>query len=164
MAYSTVAQVLTAFPPALTAVGVGSFDVSTVQVSSYYIFTSDGVIDSYISARYETPVTPVPPVLTKLSCDLVIYDMFRDRNLKVPDFMQDRYDVAMDMLKAIRDGKMNLPGATEVATGDNFAFSTAQGYHPVFSPVLDDIEQAADEDFIQAERDLRMDDFDASST
>lgn len=163
MAYSTVDQVLTAFPPALTAVGVGSFDVSTVQVSSYYIYTADGVIDSYISRRYETPLSPVPPVLTKLSCDLVIYDMFRDRNLKVPDFMQDRYDAAMGMLKDIRDGKMDLPGGTFVATGDNFAFSTGAGYHPVFSPVLDETEQSADQDFVQAERDARADDFDVSS-
>ena len=163
MAYSTVAQVLTAFPPALTAVGVGSFDVATTQISSYYIYTADGVIDSYIARRYETPVSPVPPVLTRLSCDLVIYDLFRDRNLKVPDFMQDRYDGAIKMLEAIRDGKQDLPGGTYVTTGDNFAYSTGQGYHPVFSPVLDDIEQSADQDLVQAERDARSDDFSVSS-
>lgn len=163
MAYSTVAQVLTAFPPALTAVGVGSFDVATVDISSYYIYTADGVIDSYISRRYSTPVSPVPPVLTRLSCDLVIYDLFRDRNLKVPDFMQDRYDAAIDMLKDIRDGKMDLPGGTFVVTGDNFAFSTGAGYHPVFSPVLEDVEQSADQDFVQSERDARSDDFAVSS-
>lgn len=163
MAYSSLDQVLAAFPPALSAVGVGSFDVSSTNISSYYIYTADGVIDSYVAARYTTPVSPVPPILTKLSCDLVIFDLFRDRNLKVPDFMQDRYDVAMDMLKAIRDGKMNLPGATEISTGDNFAYSTGQGYHPVFSPVLDDIDQAADHDLIEAERDARADDFTVSS-
>lgn len=158
MAYSSTDQVLAAFPPALTAVGVGSFDITTTQMSSYYIYAADGLIDSYISQRYVTPVSPVLPILTKLSCDLVIFDMFRDRNLKVPDFMQDRYDSAIDILKAIRDGKQSLPGATEVATGDNYAYSTGLGYHPIFSPVLDELEQSADTDFIEAERDDRSSD------
>lgn len=163
MAYSTVDQVLTAFPPALSAVGVGSFDVSTTQVSSYYIYTADGLIDGYISNRYATPVDPAPALLTKLSCDLVIYDMFRDKNLKVPDFMQDRYDGAIETLKMIAEGKIKLPGATEVETGDNFAFSTTKGYHPVFSPVLDDIDQAVDHDLVESERNARLDDFEVTS-
>lgn len=163
MAYSSVDQVLAAFPPALSAVGVGSFDVSTTQVSSYYIYTADGLIDGYIAARYSTPVAPVPALLTMLSCDLVIYNMFRDRNLKVPDFMQDRYDGAISTLKMIAEGDIKLPGATEVETGDNYAFSTGQGYHPVFSPVLDELEQTADADLVQAERDERFDDFNTSS-
>ena len=164
MAYSTVDQVLTAFPPALSAVGAGSFDVTTAQVSSYYIYAADGLIDGYISNRYETPVTPVPALLTKLSCDLVVYDMFRDKNLRVPDFMQDRYDQTIDTLKMIADGKIQLAGATEVETGDNYAFSTNRGYHPTFSPVLDELEQSVDRDLVEAERDERYDDFDASST
>lgn len=163
MAYSSVDQVLAAFPPALSAVGVGSFDVSTTQVSSYYIYAADGLIDGYISNRYETPVDPVPALLTKLSCDLVIYDLFRDKNLRVPDFMQDRYDGAIETLKMIADGKIKLPGATDVDTGDNFAFSTTKGYHPVFSTVLDDVDQAVDHDLVEAERDARVDDFNASS-
>lgn len=163
MAYSTVDQVLTAFPPALTAVGVGSFDVSTTQVSSYYIYTADGLIDGYLANRYVTPVDPAPPLLTKLSCDLVIYDMFRDRNLKVPDFMEDRYNKAIETLKMLADGKIKLPGGVEVTTGDNFAYSTGQGYHPIFSPVLDELEQSADQDFVQAERDDRRDDFGVNS-
>lgn len=164
MAYSSVDQIFAAFPPALSAVGVGSFDVSTTQVSSYYIYTADGLIDGYISARYEVPVAGAQPLLTKLSCDLVIYDMFRDKNLKVPDFMQDRYDAAIDTLKMIAGGKIKLPGGIDVTTGDNFAFSTTKGYHPVFSPVLDDIDQAADRDLIERDRNERIGDFEASST
>lgn len=159
MAYSTVDQVLVAFPPALTAVGAGSFDVSSANVFGHYIPAADSVIDSYLALKYTTPVSPAPYILTKLSCDLVIYDLFRDKALKVPDFMQERYDQAIEMLKTLAMGKMKLPGATEVSTGDNYAFSTGQGYHPVFSPVLEDVDQTVDTDFVEAELDERRDDY-----
>lgn len=158
--YSSLDQVKAAFPPVLTAIGVGSFDVASSNVESYYIYTADGLIDAFLSRRYTTPITPHQPILTRISCDLVIYDMFRDRNLKVPDFMQDRWDGAMSILKDLRDGKMELPGATLVDTGDNFAYSNNLGYHPTFSPVLDELDQRVDRDLVLNEQNDRIDDCD----
>lgn len=162
--YATIEQVTAAFPPALSALGVGSYNVTTTQINSYYIFTAQGVVDSYLSARYVTPVSsPTPAIVTKLTVDLVVYELFRDRGMRIPDFMNDRYQSAMEMLKAISMGKMKIPGGTEVQTGDNEAFSTAMNYHPVFSPVLKDIDQRVDPDFYDREFDRRWPNADPST-
>lgn len=156
--YASLDQVLTAFKPALTAIGVNSFDVTSVEVNSYYIYSAQGVVDAYAARRYITPLEPVPAVITKLTVDLAIYDLFRDKSLRAPDFMNDRYEQAISMLKDISEGKINLPGATETASGDNFAYSTGAGYHPTFSPVLDETDQTVDSDFVNDELDDRFND------
>lgn len=155
MPYTDLATVLAAFPPALSAIGVGSYSVTTTQINSVYIYFADAQVDAYISNRYVVPVTPGSPILQKLSTDLVVYELFRDRGLRVPDFMNDRYQNAIAMLEMIAKGKMKIPGATEVETGDNFAMSTAQGYHSIFSPVLEDIDQRVDPDLVERERERR---------
>lgn len=161
MGYCNIEQIVAAFPPVLTAIGVQSFDVATTQVNCYHIPAAASVIDSYIAKRYTTPVTPAPFFLTKINVDLVLYELFRERAFKIPDFFQTRYDQAMQMLKDIADGDAQIPGATETTTGDNFAYSTALGYHPVFSPVLDPLDQSVDQDFVQSELDVRASDFEA---
>ena len=53
---------------------------------------------------------------------------------------------------------MDLSSADLITSGDQEAFSSTQDYHPVFSPVLDPIDQRVDKDHVDAAKDIRVDD------
>jgi phage gp36-like protein len=137
-------------------VGTLANEVSSVNVSSIYIADAESYINAYLGARYTIPLTP-EPIITQLTSDLAIFAMCVDRLPRVPEFMQGRYDRAMSVLDKLRDGTMVLNPASNslVASGDNFAFSTTQSYHPVFSPVLHELDQQVDTDQVRYDRNVR---------
>jgi hypothetical protein len=78
----------------------------------------------------------------------------------IPDFMQGRYDRATTYLEKLAAGEMLLTnGSTSLVTsGDSEAWSTTGSFHPVFSPVLEDIDQVEDIDYVNAEKTTRVGD------
>ena len=156
MAYASIDDVFARFPAIATNVGTGQYDVTSNQVSSTFIRMVEGLIDAKLSQRYVVPLstTSLSPLITMITADLAIFDMLVDKLPTVPEFAQGRYDRAMDLLKMICEGKLDLPGATEASTtgGDLEIWSTTMDYHPVFSPVLGELEQAADSDRVDADR------------
>jgi hypothetical protein len=80
---------------------------------------------------------------------------------ELPNFIQPRYDRAMMMLEKLANGDLILTSNSTsiVTTGDNFAWSTTINYHNIFSPVLDELDQAADKDQIDADKDERVGDY-----
>lgn len=156
MSYATIDDVFKRYNPVRTMVGSGANDISSVDVSSIFVADSEGFVDAYLRARYTTPVV-TEPLITMLTSDIAIYKMGLERLPRIPDFLQTRYDNAVKMLEMLRDGQMLLQssGNTGAPTGDNEVFSTTSGYHPVFSPVLDEVDQQVDTDWVTSERDVR---------
>lgn len=152
MPYAGFADVFVRFPPIKTMVGTGTNDVATLDVSSVYCAGAEGVVNAYLANRYAIPLT-TDPLITKLTCDLAIYDLGIDKMPRIPEYLQARYDRAIRLLEMLKSGELNLnPGSqTLVTTGDNEAWSSTGSYHNIFSPVLKDIDQSEDVDQVRAD-------------
>lgn len=146
MSYADIDDVFGRYSPINTLIGSGSNQVTSVDISSVYIADAESLIDSYIGRRYEVPLSSPTSLITSIASDLAIFNMLVERLPQTPDFFQPRYDRAIKNLEMLRDGKMLIPGATEVTTGDQEAWSSTQSYHPVFNPVLDAEDQRVDKD------------------
>jgi phage gp36-like protein len=158
MPYAAFDDVIKRYNPITTMIGSGSTDVATVDVSSIYIADAEGIINAYLGAKYAVPLQ-IEPMVTMLASDISIYKMLEDRASRVPEIAEKRYTRALDLLAMLRDGKMTLSSSqTQISSGDWEAFATTMDYHPVFSPVLNEIDQRADLDQIQAERSERESD------
>lgn len=159
MAYATIDDIFGRFKPIRTMIGAGSFEVSSGDVSSIFVLDADSFVDAYLAKRYVTPITPVPSMITQISSDLAIFNMMTEKQVQVPDSFQARYDRSIKTLEMLRDGEMVLPANVSiVSTGDNEAWSANQDFHSIFSPVLDELDQAADADWIEDARDVRVND------
>jgi phage gp36-like protein len=156
VAYATITDIFGRYPPINTMVGTLANEVSSVNISSMYIADAESMVNAYLAARYTVPLA-AEPIITQITTDLAIFAMCTDRLPRVPEFMQGRYDRAMSHLEKLRDGAMILNPASQtlVSTGDNFAFSTTQSYHPVFSPVLHELDQQVDTDQVRYDRNVR---------
>lgn len=160
MTYATYTDVFPRFPAIKTMVGTGVSDVATLDVSSIYCADAEGIVDAYLAARYVTPLTATSPLITHLTCDIAIYNLGVDRLPRIPEWMQNRYERALKTLEMLRDGDMLLNPAsfTQVSTGDNEAWSSTGSYHNIFSPVLGELDQRVDKDYVADEKEARTDD------
>ncbi len=159
MAYATIDDVFSRYKPIRTMVGVSSFEVASLDVSSIFIFDAESLVDAYVGVKYAVPVNPVSGLITKITSDLAIFSMLADKHTNVPDVMEERYNRSIKLLEMIRDGSMTLGSSVGVAVGgDDEAFSTTENFHPVFSAVLDELDQAVDIDRVREENDIRADD------
>lgn len=159
MAYATIVDVFGRFTPIRTMVGVGSYEVASAEVNSMFVADAESFVDAYIGSRYAVPVTPVPPLITQITSDLAIFNMLAEKQVKVPDHVQARYDRQVAILEQLRDGTMVLPSSVALATaGDQEAWANNQDHHSTFSPILDELDQTADIDWIREQQDLRVND------
>jgi phage gp36-like protein len=73
------------------------------------------LIDSYLSRRYSTPVTPIPDSLIRINAEIAYYLLaVGDKNSTgVTEITQQRYKDAINWLKDVSAGKAILIGATE---------------------------------------------------
>lgn len=158
MAYATISDIFKRYPPINTLVGSGTNEIASVDVASVYISDAEGLVNAYIGSRYTVPVQN-EPIITWLTSEIAIYNMVRDKQPRIPEWMQSRFDRAMEAIAAIRDGSMTLTasGTLPVVGGDQEAWSATGSYTPIFSPVLDELDQRADPDYIAAEYDARRD-------
>lgn len=86
---------------------------------------ADAEIDKYCGARYTVPFITVPDLIKGWSCTLAAFFLFRNR--KKPATLVDRYNKVMHDLGEIRDGDLQVPGATESATASGLPDSTTAG-------------------------------------
>lgn len=134
MAYSSCDQVLRSYVPLTTMIGTNTTDVSTNDIASLWIAGAEALINAFIASKWVVPVTMPEPLITRLCNDITVYDILKDKQPRIPDFLQSRYDRALDILKMIRDGDMVLTGSNVVVSsgGDNFAWSNVLSHPPVF--------------------------------
>lgn len=158
--YATFDDVMKRYPPAKTMVGSGTNDVSTEDISSIYVFGAQGIVDAYIGSKYTTPVSMPEPLITQVTADISLYKLCEDKMPRIPEFAERRYTHAIEILVMIRDGKMVLSNSQVLSTqGDNEAWSSTGSFHPTFSPVLGELDQKADRDFVTSESDERSTDY-----
>ena len=165
MAYATIGDIFARYAPIYTMVGTGQNDVTSLEVASIFIADAESFVNVHLAKRYEIPVA-VEPVITMITADIAISNMMFEKLGELPNFIQPRYDRSMMMLEKLASGDLILTSnsTTIVTTGDNFAWSTNMDYHSIFSPVLDELEQAADIDQINADKDERANDYSWSSS
>lgn len=75
-------------------------------------------INAYLGVRYSLPLDSLPVVLVRLNADMARYHLYDD---KVTEAVHTRYKGALDLLKNIANGTVQLPAATLLtpATGGN---------------------------------------------
>lgn len=71
------------------------------------IADSAGVIDSYLSVRYDLPLATVPDFLRRICVNIAVYTIAIDGD-RLTDEYRRRYEDAIDHLKRIADGKAGL--------------------------------------------------------
>ena len=166
MSYATIDDVFSRYAPINTMVGTGDNDVTSVEVSSIFIADAESFMNAHLAKRYTVPV-PTESLITMIATDLAIANMLFEKLGEIPGFIQPRYDRAISMLDKLASGDLILTSASVslVSTGDQFAFSTTQGFHAVFSPILGELNQSVDQDYIESEKADRVGDlgFDTSS-
>ena len=84
---------------------------------------ADATIEGYLAARYATPVSPVPALLTRIAADIARYTL---HGKSAGEKVRQAYDDALRMLRDLSNGVAVLPGAAAVAAGANPAASTGQ--------------------------------------
>ena len=86
---------------------------------------ADAEINKYCGARYSVPFTVVPDLIMGWSCTLAAFFLYRNR--KKPETLVDRYNKVMHDLGEVRDGDLQVPGATESASASGLPASTTEG-------------------------------------
>lgn len=89
----------------------GTNNADTALVESL-IAEADSLIDGYISPRYTTPLTTVPAMIRRFSVVITKYYLHMRRIWTKDDNIGYEYEDVKKDLEAIRDGKMDIPGAT----------------------------------------------------
>lgn len=64
-------------------------------------------IDAYLSVRYTLPLSPVPPVLTRLCVHITLYRLALSADALTKELRQ-RYEDALSMLKQMASGAIGL--------------------------------------------------------
>jgi len=139
MSYTSCDQVLRSYVPLTTMIGTGTTDIQTGDIASLWIAGAEALINGYIASKWVVPVTMPEPLITRLCNDITVYDILKDKQPRIPEFMQRRYDNAIAILEKLRDGDMVLTGSNVVVSsgGDNFAWSNVLSNPqtgPVFAP------------------------------
>lgn len=110
MAYCTLDDILKKIPEATVIQltddeGVGSVNASRVEEA---IEGADAEVDGYCASRYIVPFNPVQPVISKLSTDLAIYNLYARVVETIPDTRKKQRDDAIRLLERIADGRVQL--------------------------------------------------------
>jgi len=68
---------------------------------------ADAEIDGYCGKRYSVPLSPVPPIIRKISVDIAIYNLF-SRRQGAPEDRRLRYKDAIKFLENVARGLISL--------------------------------------------------------
>jgi phage gp36-like protein len=110
--------------------GDGQPDTAVLEAC---IADADSVIDSCLRARYLVPLSPVPPLLRKLSADLAIANLFARRREAVSPAHQQRALAARDLLQSLATGEIQLADAGPL-TSNALPKSTSLDRSRAFAP------------------------------
>jgi len=112
--------------------GDGAADAEVIAAA---LADADAAIDSYLAARYATPLTSPPAILTRLAADIAVHALFaRKRSVLSPE--QDwRHETAIKTLQAIQEGRVllvgvaprDLPDSTRRGEEKTFAAEAVEG-------------------------------------
>lgn len=109
----------------------GQIDRATVTAA---LADADAAIEGYLAARYAVPVTPVPDLLRRLSCDMARFFL---HGKSADEAVRQAYDDARRDLKDLADGRAVLVGAAAAAPGAVPAAATGTVRMTAGTPGLD---------------------------
>jgi phage gp36-like protein len=101
---------------------VGQVDDSVFALAQ---IDGDAEIDAWLQSRYVIPLTTVPTVLVRISCDLYRYYL---QGAQEVEAVTNRYKAAISFLKSLSRGDVNLnldKNATPVAGTDEVRITAA---------------------------------------
>lgn len=81
---------------------VGAIDAAVVSKA---IADADALIDSYASAKYAVPLSPVPSTIERIACTLARYFL---HDQAASDRVRKDYDDAIAFLKGVASGAVTL--------------------------------------------------------
>ena len=158
MAYATVGDVIGRYKPIQSMISTGTLDVTSAEVASIYIADAESIINAYLRVRYVVPLG-TEPLLTALTSDIALYRLAEDRSPRIPDLLERRYTNAITVLAQLQVGCMALGSSYLLSVGgNNEVWSSQQSFHSIFSPVLNELEQKVDADWVIQDKDVRIDD------
>lgn len=82
----------------------GAVDEDRVSAA---IADADAEIDAYCGTRYAVPLSPVPPMIARISGDLSAYNLF-SRRPPLDEIQKERRKAAIDFLEKVAAGKVSL--------------------------------------------------------
>ena len=119
-------------------------DTAGVNLFSRHIDRAEGVVNSYIRARYSLPfitattTTNVPPIIRTLTEDITCWYTARASYAQDSQLRQEYLDTfkgAMETLGEIRDGELKLAqtaGTAATVLSANRMLSSTEGYQSTF--------------------------------
>jgi len=134
MAYCTLEDILTQLDEdtliELTDdAGAGTVNGAVVERA---IADADAAIDAYCQGRYTLPLSPVPPMIRRISVDMAIYHLYSRRGDAAPETRRDRHRDAVRFLQRVAEGQIRL-GAESPAARDSAASVEIDSNTRVFS-------------------------------
>lgn len=132
MPYCTVADITRRLPEETLIqltddAGADLVDAGAVDAA---VADADELIDGHLRGRYALPLDPVPGMIKSLSLDLVIFGLYGRRpEYPTPESVKDRQKVAMEVLRKIQTGAIQLgsAGAATPAESSSGGKATAPG-------------------------------------
>lgn len=94
------------------------------------------LIDSYISTRYDVPVSPVPTILRKLACDIARKYLWKDR-ADDQSVVTKNYADAVAFLRDVARGLISLDAAGEPPAASDFSIAVVAPAAIFTADVLD---------------------------
>lgn len=144
MAYSTDAKIRRAWA------ACSSTEVSDDLLSDVKIYV-DGIIDSFITNRYDLPLSSTPGILEGISTDLAVIEVKKRKDPRlIGETDRIRESSCYAMLIELRDGRMSLPDISP----KQLVESDTEDYHPIFD-VGPELEQIVDGDRLDDIEDAR---------
>jgi phage gp36-like protein len=118
MAYCTADDIATLYSQELLNIigdntGAGIATDARVQAA---IKAAQGIIDAYLTTKYQLPLASTPEILRQLSIDIVVYRLALFP-LSRTEEMRTRYSDAIAFLKQLANGTAALPPDTSATTG-----------------------------------------------
>ena len=109
-------------------------EAKTQPIIAQAMVDADGEIDGYLAKRYPVPLTQIPQMITKLSKDIAVYNIFSrvgiDESGPDKNYL-NRYQAAIKFLQLVSTGQVEIGiSTTQAAATTGFA---AHSSHRLFS-------------------------------
>lgn len=92
------------------------------------IADAEGEIDGYLTKRYPVPLSVVPRAISKFAKDIAVYNLYSrigiDEGDKEKNYL-NRYRAAVDFLKLVAEGKIDLGVGSTQSSVANTGFSVS---------------------------------------
>lgn len=92
------------------------------DVAAVALADATAEIDAYLG-RFKRPFNEVPPILTRLCCDIARYRLCASNGVMITEEIRNRYKIdVLDLLRALAKGEVQLgmdEAGEDVATVDN---------------------------------------------